>query len=558
MDGHAVGIAHTRWATHGAKSDENAHPHLDSSGKIALVHNGTLTNASGLRRELQGLGHTFTSQTDSEVIAKLIGHYYSKKPNGTVKEATEKALARCDGTWGLCVMCSDAPEELVVACNGSPMVLGIGDDNRTYVASETEAFANHTKTFIRMNDGEIAVLHADGNTLDLSRTEEAEWQDEDFSMTPDPYPYWTLKEINEQPEAAARALAFGGRMGFDKVHLGGLDDQQERLKKIKHLLIAACGTSLHAARYGELLMKHLGSLDSVVTMDATETEEKDFPCPDQFDQTGLLVASQSGETKDLVNVVNAAMDSGVTVMSVINSVGSTIARMTKLGVYCNAGRENAVASTKAFTNQVAVLALIALWFRQQQGTPEQPEATRLKEALMRLPLSFGAALKTHAQCKDIAEKLKNKEHCFVLGKGFGEPVAMEGALKIKEFCYMHAEGYSGGALKHGPFALIEGGDSGGKFGATPVIMLIFDDHHAHHMRTAAEEVKARGAHVVIVTDKAELADGLDENPIVIPSNGPLTALGAVLPLQLLAYELAMQRGINPDTPRNLAKAVLVD
>jgi glucosamine--fructose-6-phosphate aminotransferase (isomerizing) len=580
--GHPVGIAHTRWATHGGKTDENAHPHVDSSGKIALVHNGTLNNANDLRRELQKKGHKFTSQTDTEVIAKLIGHIYKEEPGITVKEATEMALTSCDGTWGLCIMCTDAPDELVVACNGSPLVIGIADD-RTFVASETSAFNRYTKNFISMKDGEIGVLHSDGRTLDLTRRQKA--PDQEVKLSPEPYPHWTIKECIEQPEAIARALGFGGRLGADKVLLGGLDSNFETVSKIKHMTLAACGTSLNAARYGERLMKHLGSFDSVYSIDAAETEAKDFPCATRLSETGCIVVSQSGETKDVARVVSTAMDKGIIVMSVVNAVGSLIARTTNLGVYCNAGRENAVASTKAFTTQVTVMALIAIWFRQTrdklEGVRPSVESMRLKEALMRLPISFGMALKTREQCKGIAERLKDKEHCFVLGKGYGEPVAFEGALKIKEMCYLHAEGYSGGALKHGPFALIEG--ENGRFGATPIIMIILDDNHAHHMRTAAEEVKARGAELIIITDKLELARDLTDHAIVIPNNGPLTALGAVLPLQLIAYELALLRyvytrgrlhrlifsshitfcffccrGINPDTPRNLAKAVTVD
>lgn len=558
--GHTVGIAHTRWATHGGKTDENAHPHTDSSGRIALVHNGTLNNANELRRELQKLGHVFTSQTDTEVIAKLIGHVYETNPEckGNLKRATEVTLTRCDGSWGLCIMCTDTPDELVVACNGSPLVIGIADD-RTFVASETSAFNRYTKNFISMKDGEIGVLHSDGRTLDLSRTQKA--PDQNVLLSPEPFPHWTLKELVEQPEAIARALGFGGRLSSDKILLGGLDSNLESLAKVKHMTLSACGTSLNAARYGERLMKHLGSFDSVACIDAAETEAKDFPCPDNSHSTGLIVVSQSGETKDVIRVVKHAMDRDISVMSVVNAVGSLIARTTKMGVYCNAGRENAVASTKAFTTQVTVLALIALWFRQTRDIVEgrsgnSIETARLKEALMRLPISFGMALKTRDQCKDIATRLLEKEHCFVLGKGYGEPVALEGALKIKEMCYLHAEGYSGGALKHGPFALIE--DDTGKFGATPIIMLILDDNHAQHMRTAAEEVKARGAQLIIITDKPELAEDLDANPIIIPNNGPLTALGAVLPLQLIGYELALMRGINPDTPRNLAKAVTVD
>eukprot|EP00580_Thalassiosira_gravida_P016227 CAMPEP_0201659694 /NCGR_PEP_ID=MMETSP0494-20130426/2469_1 /ASSEMBLY_ACC=CAM_ASM_000839 /TAXON_ID=420259 /ORGANISM="Thalassiosira gravida, Strain GMp14c1" /LENGTH=707 /DNA_ID=CAMNT_0048137295 /DNA_START=389 /DNA_END=2512 /DNA_ORIENTATION=+ len=558
--GHHIGIAHTRWATHGGKTDENAHPHLDSTGKLALVHNGTLNNANELRRELQSRGHVFSSQTDTEVIAKLIGEVYEKDAGMSVKEATEKAMTRCDGTWGLGIMHADAPDELVVACNGSPLVIGIGAD-RMFIASETSAFNRYTKNFISMKDGEIGVLHADGTTLDLGRMQVA--PDQEVKLSPAPYSHWTLKECYEQPEAIGRALGFGGRLMSDKITLGGLEKMSDKLSTIDFLTLCACGTSLNASRYAEKLMKHLGSFDVVHSIDAAEVEPSDFPhSASAAAKSAILVVSQSGETKDVARVVTAAQEKDVTVLSVVNAVGSLIARMTKLGVYCNAGRENAVASTKAFTTQVTVLALIALWFRELKdrvnGTNvASAEGKNLRESLMRLPICFGMALKTRDKCKKLAERLNGKEHCFVLGKGYGEPVAMEGALKIKEMCYLHAEGYSGGALKHGPFALIES-DENGKLGATPIIMLIFDDEHAYHMRTAAEEVKARGADVIIITDKKSLAEGLDDDPLVIPSNGPLTALGAVLPMQLMAFELAMMRGINPDTPRNLAKAVTVD
>jgi glucosamine--fructose-6-phosphate aminotransferase (isomerizing) len=243
-------------------------------------------------------------------------------------------------------------------------------------------------------------------------------------------------------------------------------------------------------------------------------------------------------------VVNKGQEVGMPVMSIVNAVGSLIARKTSLGVYCNAGRENAVASTKAFTTQVTVISLLALWFRQAKDRARNhksstDKASKLQQALLKLPGVLRVALDLRGQCKQIAESLKDKEHCFVLGKGYAEPVAYEGALKIKEMCYLHAEGYSGGALKHGPFALIE--DENGQFGATPVILIILDDAHADHMRTAAEEVKARGAELLIITDQAKLARDLDPHPVIIPSNGPLTALGAVIPLQLIAYELAMLR-----------------
>lgn len=559
-NGHNIGIAHTRWATHGGKTDENSHPHTDSSGKIAIVHNGTINNCNELRKELQGRGHVFYGQTDTEVVAKLLGEIYEKNGDKNLKKAVEQTLVRCDGSWGLCIMCTDHPDQLIVARNGSPLVIGFGTD-RTYIASETSAFNRYTKNFISMNDGEIGVLRADGHTMDLTRMQEA--PDQEVQLSPAPYPHWTLKECLEQPEAIARALGFGGRLTADNVQLGGLEKMKDELSRVKYLTLSACGTSLNAARYAEKLMKHLGSFDMVHSIDAAETDKNDFPRDlKKSKESAFLVVSQSGETKDVANVVNAAQENDLTVMSVVNSVGSLIARTTKLGVYCNAGRENAVASTKAFTTQVTVLALIALWFRELKdkvnGVAEHSvEAQLLKDSLMRLPICMGMALRNREQCREIAMRLNGKDHCFLLGKGYGEPVAYEGALKLKEMCYLHAEGYSGGALKHGPFALIESNDNG-KLGATPIIMLILNDNHAHHMRTAAEEVKARGADVIIITDKKELAEGLDSNPIVIPSNGPMTALGAVMPIQLIAYELAMLRDINPDTPRNLAKAVTVD
>jgi glucosamine--fructose-6-phosphate aminotransferase (isomerizing) len=358
----------------------------------------------------------------------------------------------------------------------------------------------------------------------------------------------------EQPEAIGRALSFGGRLSWEAVFLGGPDSQKDRLSRIQHMLIGGCGSSLNAAKYGELLFKQLQSVPGrIASLDFVEAHGDDFP----IENAGLIAVSQSGETKDSNRVTEEAIEQGVTALSVVNTVGSRLARATKLGVYCHAGTENGVASTKTFTAQVTILALLALWFRQLRDKVDGSfkrgvETERLKEAMLRLPISLGMALNSREKCKLVAKRLQHKEHCFVLGKGFAEPIAYEGALKIKEMAYLHAEGYSGGALKHGPFALIEDNKTG-KFGATPIILLILDDAHAQHMRTCAEEVLARGADLIIITDKPELAKDLDANPIVIPPNGPMTALGAMMPLQLIAYELALLRGINPDTPRNLAK-----
>lgn len=550
--GHSAGIAHTRWATHGGKTDFNAHPHTDYKDRIALVHNGTINNSYDLKKELQAQGIKFKSETDTEVIAQLVGQYLDK--GFDTKEAVKQALGKCDGSWGLAVISKSNPEEIIVACNGSPMVIGLGQ-GRTFIASETSAFSRYTKNFIAMKDGEIGVVRSSDTTLDISRVEVA--PEHDVLLTPDPYPHFTIKECMEQPEAIARALSYGARMNGKRVVLGGLDMNLDRMKSISNLVLTGCGTSKNAADLGAKIMRDLDCFDTVSVIDSAEVRRSDIPKK----SGGIIAVSQSGETKDVHRAVKLAVDNGVPCISVVNVVGSLIARTTGLGVYLNAGREHAVASTKAFTTQVTVLSLIALWFRQTKEDREKlPEMTlkrELLESLQRMPISFGMGLRSREKCKKVAKELASKTSLFVLGKGYAEPIAMEGALKIKEMTYIHAEGYSGGALKHGPFALIEGNE--GKLqGATPVIVLILDDDHAVHMRTAAEEVKARGARVFVITDNPKLAQGIDNDPIIIPNNGPLTALIAVLPLQLIAYELAVMKGINPDVPRNLAKAVTTD
>ena len=553
--GHRTGIAHTRWATHGGKTDANAHPHTDYKNRLAVVHNGTINNAYELKKILQEQGVVFKSETDTEVIAHLIGKNLDKGEN--TKDAVSHALALCDGSWGLAVINKQSPKEIVVACNGSPMTVGLAR-GKTFIASETSAFSKYTKTFVSMKDGEIGVIRAsESEGLDISKIETA--PENDVLLTPAPYPHFTLKEMAEQPEAIARALGHGARMNGNKIVLGGLDTNKKLLAEIRNMVLTGCGTSKHAAELGALIMKALGCFDTTQVIDSAElTRPSGFPRR----AAGVIAVSQSGETKDVFRSVKLAqsLDQPIPVLSVVNSVGSLIARTTGMGVYLNAGREHAVASTKAFSTQVTVLALIALWFRQtkeeKEHLPDSSHKKELLDSLQRLPISFGMGMRSRDRCKDIAQELKGKESMFILGKGYAEPIAMEGALKIKEMCYLHAEGYSGGALKHGPFALIEGKD--GKFGQTPVVCIILDDEHSNIMRTCAEEVKARGAKVYIITDKKELAEGLDDKPLLINTNGPLTSVLAVLPLQLIAYELAMLKGINPDTPRNLAKSVTVD
>lgn len=563
--GNNVGIAHTRWATHGARTDQNSHPHWDMHRRVAVVHNGTFTNYSEVKQALEAEGVEFATQTDTEVAAQLIGHLMGE--GADLLTATRLALARLEGTWGLCVMARDEPGKIVIARNGSPLCIGYGA-GEMYVASETTAFSRYTKRFISLRDGEVAVLHSDSAELNPSDdTSEAGFlqrfptsrfataPDVKVRLSPAPYPHWTIREIMEQPKAVAAALGYGGRVSDDHVYLGGLEAEKDRMLSIKHLLISACGTSLYASKYGAKLMRSLHSFDSVSAEDASECSSDRFPRKDP----GLLVVSQSGETRDVVRVLQMAEELPLEVptFSVVNSVGSLIARTTKCGVYLNAGRENAVASTKAFVTQVTVMGLIAAWFAQNRPGGNQSKKEELIQCMHRLPIAIGMALRLRDECAKVAEKLQNAEHMFVLGRGYGEPIAYEGALKIKEITYLHAEGYAGGALKHGPFALIEG-DKDGKFGATPIVLIVLDDEHASFMKTAAESVRARGAYTIVITDNPAMCEGIADKILPIPTNGPMTALLAAVPLQLIAYELAVRKGINPDVPRNLAKAVTVD
>lgn len=611
--GHTMGIAHTRWATHGGKTDANAHPHEDYKNRISLVHNGTINNFQELKAELLAKKVAFQSETDSEVIANLIGVYLDEGNN--FKDAVTKAVKRLTGTWGLLVMHKDDDKGFMCARHGSPLIIGASPCRKeVFVASEPLALATHTNEYVGLKDGDICYISVDKGIDHLETEGRSRRLIEVGVVEKDcaPYPHWTLKEIAEQPQALARALNFGARLngrGDQSIKLGGLDLKEAKLANLKKLILSGCGTSLYAAIYGEQLFKYLEVFDAVQAVDAAEISSTSFPRPSE--ECAVLALSQSGETRDVVEALECAERLNVKTLSIVNQVGSLVARMTNCGVYLNAGREVAVASTKAFTSQVCVLALVAGWFAQhariaRAGThsacahcSQEPmvkpivpancstqsaapiasveksigisgeksgssrgctngcawqlkcerRLERLREALLRLPLTASQLLSLEPECKAVAQSLQNARSMFILGKGFAYPVALEGALKIKEISYVHAEGFAGGSLKHGPFALLDEGER------TPVVMLIFDDVHKHHMITAAQQVRARGAKVIAITDDPAAVQGVAHETIVVPSNGVLTALGAAIPLQLIAYHMALARGINPDKPRGLAKTV---
>jgi glucosamine--fructose-6-phosphate aminotransferase (isomerizing) len=546
---HKIGVVHTRWATHGAKTDENAHPILDQKGRIAIVHNGTLENSKGLKDELLKKGVQFATQTDTEVIAQLIGTYLDEGLD--LEDAFNKSLARLEGTWGIVMIAKDKPDQLIAARHGSPLVVGVGKD-KVFVSSDHTAFSKYTSEYIELKDDEVAVLTSKKVNLDLSRILHFPAVNE-ADLIPHPYPHWTLREILEEPEAAARALNFGGRLFMgNTVRLGGLDANRDMLLNVQNLIITGQGSSLNAGLYGACLMRWLGSFRTVQTFDASEIGISEFSSP--ASQTGLLALSQSGETKTVLDSLKVAESVGVPRFSIVNNVGSKVARFTNCGAYVNAGKEHAVISTKGFLSQVIVSGLVASWFAQNREFDAGSNQSRLQrrkqliDALHRMPIYTGMTLNDRDKIQAIAQKYKDAKHMFVLGKGFSEPIAYEGAQKIKELSYIHAEGYSGGSLKHGPFALIDVG--------TPIIMLIMDDSHASLMKVAAEEVRARGAKTIIITDNPALVKSVADDLIYIPSNGPLTALLGIIPIQLLAYELAVARGNNPDKPRNLTKTLI--
>ncbi len=574
-EGHNLAIAHTRWATHGGISDQNAHPHLDWKDRVAVVHNGIIENYTELKNFLIGKGITFRSETDTEVIANTIGYFLDQDASTDLESAIVLALERLEGTWGLAIIGKGASETLFLAKNGSPLLLGWTDDF-ALVASQSSALSRHCKQHIVVEDGAMLTIsikdekicihknrklvHNPEADLNIMRSSNGE----EILLRPDPYQYWMQKEIVEQPESLQRTLNMGGRIKDEyEVRLGGLEGHCTDLLEIEHLILLGCGTSLNAARVGTLYFKRLEIFKTVQVIDASEFDLVDLPNT-EHGKIGLLVLSQSGETKDVHRAMELVKEKGIKIFSIVNVPGTLIAREAMCGVYLNAGREVGVASTKSFTSQVLALALIAVWFSQKRGThkPNRAEILRsihslslgVKESLEGL---YGDGPESHL-IEKIARTLigGEKNSIFILGRGACRYIADEAALKLKEIGYVHAEGYAGGALKHGPFALIEKG--------TPIFIIAPDDANFPKMRIAAEEVHARGADVFLITDRpVEKLDSKEReiyNTVIhVPTgNKYFVGLYSILPFQLLCYKMALLLGHNPDKPRNLAKVVTVD
>ena len=542
-----VGIGHTRWATHGAKTDINSHPHISYNEKFVLVHNGIIENFQEIKSFLAGKGISSISQTDTEIIVNLLAYYYEELND--IEIALKKVISELKGTWGIAVLHKDEPNKIYCTRRGSPLLVGI-ENNMAMIVSEQSGFCNLFNKYIVLNNHDICVLTFDevDRTVTISTKDSYDEKSaliSNNSLTPAPYPHWTIKEINEQIDSSLRAIGLGGRLlSNNEVRLGGLSDKTKELSSLDNLILLGCGTSYHAGMIGVHYFKEIAELNSVQLFDGAEFTRADIP---KIGRTGILLLSQSGETKDLHRCIKIAQEYDLYMIGVVNVVDSLIAREVHCGCYLNAGREVAVASTKAYSSQVILLSMIAVWFAQIKNNHELKRVKILND-LRKLHMDIEKTIyECESQIKEIIPIFENRQSCFLLGKGKCESIAREGALKIKEISYIHAEGYSTSSLKHGPFALLDEG--------FPVVLIAPDDDYYYKSMNAYEEIHSRHANIIMITDKQDCDK---PNCIKIPYNKTFRDLLSIIPIQIMAYELSLTRGINPDMPRNLAKVVTVE
>ncbi|MFH1366386.1 MAG: glutamine--fructose-6-phosphate transaminase (isomerizing) [Patescibacteria group bacterium] len=545
-----LGIGHTRWATHGEPNNKNAHPHFDCHKKISVVHNGIIENYAHLKELLKKEGHRFSSDTDSEVLAHLIEKYYSP---GNLEKAVQKALRQVEGTYGLAVICAEENEKLVAARNGSPLVLGLGK-NEYYIGSDVSALLDYTKRVIYLGDQEMVVLKPSGykifnlkNKALNKKVEKVDWdlaqlEKADFS-------HYMLKEIFEQQETIHNA--YRGRINAKEgtLRLGGLMPILKYLPKITRIVITACGTSWHSGLIGEYVLEEMTGLP----VEVEYASEFRYRRPVIDDKTLVIVISQSGETADTLAALREAKKRGAKTMGIVNVVGSTIARETGAGVYIHAGPEIGVASTKAFTSQITALILFALYLSQRRGQAHKKRNTEILKALEKIPFQVKKTLSLSEKIRKLAKNFLRTNNFLYLGRGYNFPVALEGALKLKEISYIHAEGYPAAEMKHGPIALIDE--------KMPVVVMATGNSNIYEkiMSNIAEVKARRGIVIAIASEGDKKIKKLVDYVIYIPKTEELlTPLLSVIPLQLLAYHLAVLRGCHVDQPRNLAKSVTVE
>jgi glucosamine--fructose-6-phosphate aminotransferase (isomerizing) len=545
-----MGIGHTRWATHGEPIDRNAHPHTDATGRIAIVHNGIIENHAILKAKLLEDGYGFVSDTDTEVLAVFIGALYQQY--GDLELAVRTALSEVEGTFGLVVLSADHPDLLIAARRGSPIVIGVGD-GEYIVASDATAIVEYTRSVFYLSDDEMAVITRAGcqtKTIEDIPTS-AQLLELEFDLErieKGGFPHFMLKEIYEQPTTFRDACRGRLLLQEGNVKLGGLRSVEEQLRQARRLIFTACGTSWHAALVGEYWIEQLARLPVEVEYASEFRYRNPVLYPDDI----VIAISQSGETADTLAAVREAKLRGATVLGIVNVVGSSIARETDAGVYIHAGPEIGVASTKAFTSQLAVLMLLALYLgRMRHLSPT--DAREIAQELARIPEKLQHVLDTTAELtREIAHLYAHAQNFLYLGRGVNFPIALEGALKMKEISYIHAEGYPAAEMKHGPIALIDEN--------MPVVVIVPRDELYEKVLSNMEEIRARrGKIIAIVTEGDVAAARLATHVIPIPETLPLlTPILSVVPLQLLAYYTAVERGCNVDMPRNLAKSVTVE
>jgi glucosamine--fructose-6-phosphate aminotransferase (isomerizing) len=542
-----VGVGHTRWATHGAPTTPNAHPHLDQSGRIAVIHNGIIENAGTIRKALIKRDHTFQSETDTEVLAHLIGEYYVDD----LEEAVAAALWDVEGAYGIAVVCSAEPNTVVAARNGSPLLVGVGD-GEYFVASDASAILEHTRSVVYLDDGEMVVLKRDGYRVrNLTETHiekpvnQIEW--DLATIERGGYSHFMLKEIFEQPESLTNTLRGHLLEEEGTARLRGLNLSDDELKRFNRVVITACGTSWHAGLIGEYMIEEMARLP----VEVEYASEFRYRNPVLDERTLVIAISQSGETADTLAAVREAKRRGARAVGLVNVVGSTIAREVDGGLYLRAGPEVGVASTKAFNSQVGALAMVALRLARLRNMSVL-QGRQFIEALNALPGQIRQILERAPEVEALAETYHKAQNALYLGRGVNFPVALEGALKLKEISYIHAEGYPAAEMKHGPIALIDEN--------MPVIFIAPKDQVYSKIVSNVEEVKARKGMVIALVTEGDTEIGrLADTTFTLPqTHDLLSPILASVPLQLFSYYVAVRRGCNVDQPRNLAKSVTVE
>lgn len=547
----SIGMGHTRWATHGEPNDINAHPHTSMNGHFVIIHNGIIENYSPLKKKLEQRGYKFKSQTDTEVLANLIEYIYLK---GSVEAemAVRLALNKVVGAYGLVILCNNEPDKIIAARKGSPLVIGVGNEEY-FVASDATPIIEHTNSVIYLNDNDVAIIKINELTLKTVHNDQLTPNIQKLSLEigeieKNNFDHFMLKEIFEQPRSILDT--FRGRISADKksINLGGLYNVMPQLVKAKRIIFIGCGTSWHAGLVGEYLFEELAR----IPVEVEYASEFRYRHPVIYKDDVVIAISQSGETADTLAAIRQAKEAGAIVLGICNVVGSSIPRETHAGVYTHAGPEIGVASTKAFTAQVTVITMMAIAVGMARKTISQEDGERLIEELCNIPDKIEKALQNNERYKEIASLFKNATNFLYLGRGVLFPVALEGALKLKEISYIHAEGYPAAEMKHGPIALIDQ--------LMPVVVIASKDHTYEKIVSNIQEVKARKGLVIAVVPEGDTTiQGMADYVLEVPeSDFAVSPLVSIIPLQLLSYHIAVMRGCNVDQPRNLAKSVTVE